>query len=111
MLLFLQMDPTNSYDFLFRRFNLKGPPTFRLETIQQKPQEEGIPIQAMVTLKISNKRGTGHHRPYDLPTWGQINTLTNQAENLTSQQGMPRNPENIFLCYACFACFCFPCSG
>ena len=40
----------------------------------------------MATLKISKKRCTRHHRPYDLPTWGQINTLTNQAENLISQQ-------------------------
>ena len=85
MLLFLQMDPTNSYDFLFRRFNLRGPPTFRLETIQQKPQEEGIPRQAMATLKISKKRCIRRNRPYDLPTWESINTLTNQAENLTSQ--------------------------
>ena len=78
---------------------------------RKKPQEEGTPIQAMATSKISKKRCTRRHRPYDLPTWGQINTLTNQAENLISQQGMPRNPENIFLSYACFACFCFPCSG
>ena len=52
MLLFLQMDPTNSYDFLFRRFNLRGPPTFKLETKQQKPQKEEIPIQAMAALKF-----------------------------------------------------------
>ena len=52
MLLFLQMDPTSLHDFLFRRFNLRGPPAFRLETKQQKPQEEGIPIQAMAALKI-----------------------------------------------------------
>ena len=77
---------------------------FRLETIQQKPQEEGMPIQAMATLKISKKHHTQHHWPYDFPTWGQIKTLTNQTENLISQQGMPRNPENIFLCYACFGC-------
>ena len=108
MLLFLQMDPTNLYDFLFRRFNLRAPPSFRLEMIQQKPQEEEIPIQAMATLKISKKHHTQCHRPYDLPTWGQIKTLTNQTENLISQQGMPQNPENILLHYACFACFCFP---
>ena len=53
--------------------------------IQQKPQEEAIPIQAMETLKISKKHRTQCHRPYDLPTWGQIKTLTNQAENLVSQ--------------------------
>ena len=79
--------------------------------IQQKPQEEGILIQAMAILKISKKHCTQRHQPYDLPTWGQIKTLTNQTENLISQQGMPRNPENIFLRYACFACFCFPRSG
>ena len=78
---------------------------------QQKPQKEEIPVQAMAVLKISTKCRTRHYRPYDLPTWGQIKTLTNQAENLISQQGMPWNPENIFCCYACFACFCFPCSG
>ena len=113
MLLFLQMDPTNSHGFLFRRFDLRGPPTFKLKTKQQKPQEEEIPVQAMEVLKISKKHHTRHHRPYDLPTWGQIKILTNQAENLISQQGMPQNPENIFLFfhYACFACFCFPRSG
>ena len=111
MLLFLQMDPMNSHDFLFRRFNLRGSPAFRLEIKRQKPQEERILIQAMATLKISKKRHIQHHQPYDLPTWGQIKTLTHQTENLISQQGMPRNPENIFLCYACFACFCFAHSG
>ena len=79
--------------------------------IQQKLQEEGILIQAMATLKISKKHHTRRHQPYDLPTWGQINTLTNQAANLISQKGMSQNSENIFLRYACFACFCFPCSG
>ena len=108
MLLFLQMDPTNSYDFLFRRFNLRGPPTFRLEMIQQKLQEEGILIQAMATLKISKKHHTRHHQPYDLPTWGQINTLTNQAENLISQQGMPWNPENIFVSMLALLAFASP---
>ena len=53
MLLFLQMDPTNSQGFLFRRFNLRGPPAFKLEMKQQKPQEEKIPVQAMAALKIS----------------------------------------------------------
>ena len=126
MPVFLQMDPTNSHGFLFGRFNLRGPPACKLETKQQKPQEEEIPIQAMVALRISKKRRT-HHQPYDLPIWGQIKTLTkglaccnswghkesvtterlnwtelNQAENLISQQGMPPNPENIFLlCLLC----------
>ena len=51
----------------------------------QNPQEEEIPVQAMVALKISKKRHTRRHQPYDLPSWGQIKTLTNQAENLVSQ--------------------------
>ena len=70
---------------------------------QQRPQEEEIPIQAMADLKISKKHRTRHHRPYDLPSWGQITPLTNQAENLISQQGMPRNPENIFVAMLAFA--------
>ena len=49
---------------------LRGPPAFRLEMKQQKPQEERILIQAMATLKISKKRHTRRHRPYDLPSWG-----------------------------------------
>ena len=47
------MDPMNSHGFLFGIFNLRGPPTFKLETKQQKPQEEEIPVQAMAALKIS----------------------------------------------------------
>ena len=96
MLVFLQMDPTNSHGFLFGRFDLRGPPTFKLETKQQSPQEEEIPIQAMADLKISKKHHTRHHRPYDLPTWGQIKLLTNQAENLISHQEMPGNSEIFF---------------
>ena len=53
MLLFLQMDLTNSFGFLFGRFSLKGTPTFKLETKQQKPQEEEIPVQAIAAFKIS----------------------------------------------------------
>ena len=108
MLLFLQMDLTNSFGFLFGRFNLRGPPTFKLEMKQQKPQEEDIPVQAMAALKISKKRCTQHHRPYDLSTWGQIKTLTNQDENLISQQRMPRNPENIFVAMLALLSFASP---
>ena len=57
----------------------------------------------MAALRISKKRRTRRHRPYDLPTWGQIKTLTNQDENLISQQRMPRNPENIFVAMLAFA--------
>ena len=55
-----------------------------MEMKQQKPQEEEIPVYDMAASKISKKRRTCRHRPYDLPTWGQIKTLTNQAENLIS---------------------------
>ena len=51
----------------------------------------------MAALKISKKSCTQCHQTYDLPTWGQMKTLTNQDENLVSQQGMPRNPGNIFV--------------
>ena len=57
----------------------------------------------MAALKISKKHRTRRHRPYNLPTWGQIKTLTNQTENLISQHGMPRNPENIFVAMLAFA--------
>ena len=102
------MDPTKSVVALFRRLAPGEPPTFKIEKKRQNPQEEEFSVQAMAALKISKKCHTRHHRPYDLPTWGQIKTLTNQAENLVSQQEMPWNPEKYFCCYACFACFCFP---
>ena len=57
----------------------------------------------MVALKISKKYHPRRHWPHDLPTWGQIKTLTNQAENLISHQGMPWNPENIFVNMLAFA--------
>ena len=45
---------------------------------------------------------------HDLPTWGQIKTLTNQAENLVSQQEMPQNPENIFIAMLALLAFASP---
>ena len=58
---------------------------------------------------------TAHQAPpsmgfsrHDLPTWGQIKTLTNQAENLVSQQGMPWNPENIFVAMLALLAFASP---
>ena len=95
MLVFPQMDPMNSHGFLFGRFDPRGTPASKMETGQQKPQEEEIPIRAMAALKISRKHRPWRHQPYDLPTWGQIKTLTNRAENLVSQQEMPRSPEYI----------------
>ena len=103
MLVFLQMDPTKSVGSLFRRSAPREPPAFKIEKKWWNPQEEEFPVQAMATWKISKKRHTRGHWPYDFPTWGQIKTLTNQAENLVSQQGMPRNPENIFVTMLVFA--------
>ena len=77
MLVFPQMDPMNSHGSLFGRFDPRGPPAFKMETGQQGPQEEEIPIRAMAALKISRKHHPRRHHPYDLPTWGQIKTLTN----------------------------------
>ena len=61
----------------------------------------------MVALEISKNR-TQRHLPHDPPTWGQIKTLTNQAENLISQQGMPRGPENIFVAMLALLAFTSP---
>ena len=109
MLVFLQMDPMNSHGFLFRRFDPRGPLAFKVETKQQKAQEEEIPIRAMAALKISRKHCPRRHQPYDLPSWGRIKTLTIQAENLVSQQGMPGSPENIFVAMlTSLACLCSP---
>ena len=68
-----------------------------MEMKQQNPQEEEIPIWAMSALKISRKHRPQWHHPYDLPTWGQVKTLTNRAENLVSLQEMPQSPEYILL--------------
>ena len=51
----------------------------------------------MAALKISGKHCPRLHQPYDLPTWGQIKTLTNQVKNPISQQGMPQSPENLIV--------------
>ena len=59
----------------------------------------------MAALEISKKCRTQCYLPHDLPTWGQIKTLPNKAETLVSQQGMPRNPENI--CVAMLALLAF----
>ena len=93
MLVFPRMDPRN---FFLGKFDHRGPLTFKMETKQQKHQEEEIPILAMAALKISRKRRPRGHQPYDLPTWGQIKTLSNQDfKNLVSQQEMPQSPENL----------------
>ena len=74
----------------------------------KNPWEEEISIQAMAALKISKKHHLRRYRPHDLPTWGQIKTLTNQAENLISQQEMPQNSENIFFAMLALLSFASP---
>lgn len=61
-----------------------------------------------MALKISRKHRPWQHQPYDLPSWRQIKTLTNQAENLISQQEMPRSPENIFVAMLALLAFTSP---
>ena len=61
-----------------------------------------------MALKISRKHHPWLHQPYDLPSWRQIKTLTNQAENLISQQEMPRSPENIFVAMLALLAFTSP---
>ena len=108
MLVFLQMDQTKSGGSLFGRSTPGEPLAFKIEKKWQNPQEEEFPVEAMATLKLSKKRRTRGHQPYDLPTWGQIKTLTNQAENLVSQQRMPWNPENIFVAMLALLAFASP---
>ena len=108
MLIFPQMDPTNSHGFLSERFNPRGPPAFRMERKQQEPQEEEILVWAMAALKISRKHRPRRNQPYDLLTWGQIKTLTNQVKNLMSQQEIPRNHENIFVALLALLAFASP---
>ena len=68
-----------------------------MEMKQQEPQEEESPVWAISALTNSRKQRPRRHHPDDLPTWGQIKTLTNRAENLVSQQGLPLCPEYILL--------------
>ena len=70
---------------------------FKMKMKQQKVQEEEIPIWAILALKTSRKHCPQRHQPYDLPSWGQIKTLTNQAENLVSQQGMLKTFLSLWL--------------
>ena len=75
---------------------------------QQNPQEEEIPVQAMAALKISRKHRPRWHQLYNLLSWGQIKTLTNQGDNLVSQQGMSQSPENIFVAMLALLAFTSP---
>ena len=108
MLVFLQIDPMNLLGFLFRRSNPRGPSAFKIEMKQHNPQEKEIPIQTMAVLNISKKHHPWHHQPHELPSWGQVKTFIIQAENLVSQEGMPWNPENIFVAMLALLPFASP---
>ena len=108
MLTFFQIDLMKSVGSFFRRSALREPPTFKTERKKRNPQEEEVPVQAMAALEISKKCHTQCYLPHDLPTWGQIKILTNKAENLVSQQGMPRNPENFFVAMLALLAFASP---
>ena len=58
MLVFLQMDLTNSPGSLFRRSAPREPPAFKIKMKPKNPWEEEIPIQVMAALKISKKTKT-----------------------------------------------------
>ena len=58
MLVFLQMDPTNSPGSLFRRSAPREALAFKMKMKPKNPQREEIPIQAMAALKISKKTTT-----------------------------------------------------
>ena len=103
MLLFLQTDPANSHGFLFRRFDLRGAPNIQTRDKTPKTPRDRNSNTSHGSFKSFQKHHTQCHRPYDFPTLGQIKTLANQAENLVSQQGMPWNPENIFVTMLAFA--------
>ena len=51
----------------------------------------------MAALKISRKHCLWRHQTYDIPSWGQIKTFTNEIKNLISQQGMPQSAENLLI--------------
>ena len=51
---FISLDGSNEHTWLpLQKIQPKGPPAFKLETKQQKPQEEEIPVQAIAAFKIS----------------------------------------------------------
>ena len=75
---------------------------------QQRPQEEEIPRQAMMALKISKNTTLDVINLMISLLGRQIKTLTNQAEILISQQGMPQNPENIFVAMLALLAFASP---
>ena len=108
MLIFFQMDPTKSVSSFFKRSAPRELPAFKIERKRQNPRKEEVPKQAIVAVEISKKHCAQHHLPRDLPPWRQIKTLTNQAENLVSQQEMPQNPENIFVSVLALLAFALP---
>ena len=97
-------DRSNEISWLpLRKIRPKGATSIQDREETVKSPGGGVSSTSHGDLKIFKKHCTRGHRPYDFPTWGQIKTLTNQAENLVSQQGMPRNPENIFVTMLVFA--------
>ena len=63
----------------------QGGPSLQHRMRQQKPQEEEMPIQAMVALNISKITALGGINLMISRLGEQIKTLTNQAENPVSQ--------------------------
>ena len=51
---------------------------------EEKAKSSGRGSSSTSLRDFQKKRLTQPHLPHDPPTWGQIKTLTNQAENLVS---------------------------
>ena len=96
MLVFPQMDPTNSQGFLFG-IRPKGAPSIQNGDETTKTPGRRNSNMGHVGSKDLQEDRSRRHQSYDLPTWGQIKTLTNQVKNLASQQGMPQSPENLLI--------------
>ena len=96
MLVFPQMDPTNSQGFLLG-IRPKGAPSIQNGDETTKTPGRRNSNMGHVGSKDLQEDCSRRHQSYDLPTLGQIKTLTNRGENSVSQQGMPWSPEYIFL--------------
>ena len=96
---YISPDRSNKLTWLpLQKIRPKGSPAFEIETKQQptlKKKKKKSPIRAMVALKISKKHHPWWYQPYNLPSWRQIKTLTNQTKNLVSQQKMPQSPKSL----------------
>ena len=103
MLVFPQMEPTNSRGFLSERFDPRGYPGIQNGDETRSPGGRNSNMDHVGSTDFQ-KAPPSAASTLQSPHLGTKTPLTNQAENLISQQGMPQSSENNFCCYACFAC-------